>query len=388
MGRDAQPTEPTELLWLSAVTWRFPLVGRTRMITEAWLQSGQPTTFVQPPYLRSGLDRLKRAVVPHAEPHVITPWPAYPVSWWKHLSENRLRRAVQRQAASLRHRLERKLDISQTVALVVSPVWNEWLDALPFRSVIYDCIDHVDVHAPRPELRPLFRRWEDELVQRASAAIASSGHLKQSILAKRPDIPITLIRNGVDSEWFRRSAKRFGRPTDLPSSDERPLIGFVGALYEWLDTKLIQKVAAAMPEFDFVFVGPQDGRSNFPRAPNIHALGFRPYEQVPAYIAAFDVCWIPFRQGLVATAANPVKLYEYLSLGKPVVTTPVADIDSFEGLLSVGTTEEGIVTLLRKTASEEANSASARIDFADRNSWKSRARAMARFTESQCELLS
>ena len=55
MGRDAQPTEPTELLWLSAVTWRFPLVGRTRMITEAWLQSGQPTTFVQPPYLRSGL---------------------------------------------------------------------------------------------------------------------------------------------------------------------------------------------------------------------------------------------------------------------------------------------------------------------------------------------
>ncbi|MDG2148807.1 MAG: glycosyltransferase [Planctomycetota bacterium] len=380
MGRDAQPTEPTELLWLSAVTWRFPLVGRTRMITEAWLQSGQPTTFVQPPYLRSGLDRLKRAVVPHAEPHVITPWPAYPVSWWKHLSENRLRRAVQRRAASLRRQLERKLDISQTVALVVSPVWNEWLDALPFRSVIYDCIDHVDVHAPRPDLRPLYRRWEDELVQRASAAVVSSGHLEQSILAKRSDIPTTLIRNGVDSEWFRSSAKRLGRPADLPPNDKRPLVGFVGALYEWLDTKLIQQVAAAMPEFDFVFVGPQDGRLNFPRAPNIHALGLRPYEQVPAYIAAFDVCWLPFRQGLVATAANPVKLYEYLSLGKPVVATPVADIDSFEGLLFVGTTVEELASLLKKSVVEKPDGHSPRMEFADRNSWQSRAQAVAKFS--------
>jgi glycosyltransferase involved in cell wall biosynthesis len=351
------------------------------MLTEAWLRQGQPTTFVQVPSYRTALQRLTAAFRPRAEAPVVRPWPIRPARWWNPANEAQLCRAARRRAVGLRQQLGRLLDLSQATAIVVSPVWVPWLEELPFKRVVYDCIDDVAVHVPRSGLGALYEQWEQELVGRATGAVVTAEPLAEALRQRRTDLPIAMIRNGVDVERFERAARAFPRPEDLPATG-RPIVGFVGALYEWVDWKLITAAVRAMPECDFVFVGPHDGRSSaaaLADARNATFLGARPYERVPAYVQAFDVGWVPFDQSRVSRAANPVKIYEYLALGKPVVSTPVADTASFEGLVRVGCGTDEIVAHLRAAVAEGDDQSARRVRFARANSWDVRASAYASF---------
>ncbi len=372
------------LVSLAAVTWDFKLVGRTRMLVEAWQRLGQAPLFVEIPSLRGALSRLTGPLFGRPPACVVRAWPTWPARWWARISEERLCRAIRTPARWLRRRLDRLIDWDDAAALVVTPAWTPWLRELPFRHVIYDCIDELSVQTPLPELAPLFKRWEDELIKRCSAAVVSANVLAEGLSARRSDLPITTIRNGVDARRFRERGAASPRPPDMPPRN-RQVIGFVGALYEWIDWPLIVDVAGALPDIDFVFVGPHDGRSDVGSVAaltNVTLHGAKPYDTVPAYMAAFDACWVPFKQDSVAAAANPVKIYEYLALGKPVVSTPVADTESFDDLVAVGRTPEELITLLRRALSEGAARAEARQSFADHNSWDARAAAYARFVAS------
>lgn len=369
---------------LAAVTWNFPLVGRTRMLTEAWIAERQPTIFVQVPSLRTGLERLTAFMRTTDTAPVVRPWPIYPQLLWPALKERNLRRAIRRRARQLRTSLSRVLDWSQSVALVVSPVWTPWLDELPFRSVIYDCIDDVAVHIPRPELRDLYLSWERALIGRATGGVATAERLAQYLHAKRPDLPVEIIRNGVDVARFREAARSAPRPPDLPR-ERRPIVGFVGALYNWIDWRLIGDVVRALSEVDFVFVGPHEeptGLTKIAQLPNARFLGARPYRDVPRYIEAFDVCWVPFTQDSVAFAANPVKIYEYLALGKPVVSTPVADTETFGDLVRVGSNAADITEALRQALQRSPDDSEARVAFANANTWAARARDYVEFART------
>ncbi len=376
--------EGTRIVSLSAVTWEFGLVGRTRMLTEAWLRQSQPTTFVQVPSYRTALQRLTTPFRRPDSAPVVRPWPIRPCRWWNPVDEAGLRRKIRNRAGGLRRQLEKQLDFAQSTAIVISPVWTPWLDELPFKHVIYDCIDDVAVHIPRPDLATLYERWEDELVERAAGVVVTAEPLIESLRARRADVRIATIRNGVDVDRFERLARDLPRPADVPAGG-RPIVGFVGALYEWIDWKLIADVARGLPEFDFVFVGPHDGRSStelLAGAGNAYFLGARPYDRVPAYMNAFDVCWVPFDQSRVSRAANPVKTYEYLALGKPVVSTPVADTDSFEGLIRVGSSAVEIIEHLRAALAQKDEGVDARVRFARANSWDARATEYVSFIDS------
>jgi glycosyltransferase involved in cell wall biosynthesis len=354
------------------------------MLTEAWLRAGQPTTFVQVPSLRTTVERLAASLRGESGPAVVRPWHAYPRRWWPHLSEARFGRTIKRRAAELRRQLDRRIDVSEATALVVSPVWTPWLDTLPFKHVIYDCIDDVAVHIPRAMLTPLYRKWEHELIARAAGAVVTAEPLRAALRGHRTDLPVATIRNGVDFERFQRLARSSPRPPDLPSG-KRPIVGFVGALYGWIDWKLVAEVVRTLPECDFVFVGPRDRRGSEDRLAgleNVAFLGVRPYDRVPAYMQAFDVCWVPFDQSQVSRAANPVKIFEYLSLGKPVVSTPVADVESFENHILVGGNPPEIAAHLRAALDDDAAKAAGRVRFAQANSWDVRAAEYASFIGS------
>lgn len=372
------------LVSLSAVTWEFGLVGRTRMLTEAWMRQGQPTTFVQVPSYRTALERLTTPLRPRDEAPVVRPWPIRPARWWDPAKEGRLRRAIRRRAAGLRRQLDRLVDWSQAAAVVVSPVWTPWLDGLPFEHVVYDCIDDVAVHVPLARLAPLYEKWEAELVQRATGVVVTADALGAALRRQRADLPIATIRNGVDVERFEAAARSSPRPDDVPAG-ARPIVGFVGALYDWIDWELIAQVARALPECDFVFVGPHRRRGSadsLAGLENVALLGARPYERVPAYMQAFDVCWVPFDRSGVSQAANPVKIYEYLALAKPVVSTPVADVECYEGLVRVGRDAGEIVEHLRAALAEGGQRADARVRFARANSWDARAADYVSFVDS------
>ncbi len=388
---------------LAAVPWAFQLVGRTRMLAEAWSQLGLATSFVEPPHsyrslVRSWLAGTHVEAQPGAEESetrnpqsaisILRPWPPrWPTRFWAHIGERRLRQAMRDRARGLRRSLERRLSIREAAAIVVTPMWLPWLDELPFERIIYDCIDDLAVHAPDPAMHRVYKQWERELIGRCDGAVATACILRDAIREFRPELPVALIRNGVDADWFRASAASAPRPGDLPEGGRR-IVGFVGALYEhedWIAFDLIRRTVEALPEFDFVFVGPHTGGADIAAlrsAPNVRLLGRRPYDQVPAYVAGFDVGWVPFKPSRIVLSANPVKSYEYLALGKPVVATPFADPQSFEGLVRIGDSAEEIIELLREAVTTACTDAEARVDFARRNSWRRRAIDFANFTNT------
>lgn len=367
---------------LAAVNWDFPLVGRTRMLTDAWRDQRQPTCFVQVPSLRTALERVLGRTRNADGVPIVRPWPIRPARFWTAMAPERLDGACRRAARRLRCRLDPIIDFTNSVALVVTPVWAPWLAELPFAAVIYDCIDELGVHVPRPDLAETYMRWERELIDRCDGAVVSATSLADGIRAHRPDLPVAVIRNGVDDVRFEKLAQSSPRPADLPSG--RPIIGFVGALYEWIDWDLIAAAIGAMPDVDFVFVGPtrrgDNSSTRIDQHANAHFLGLKPYESVPAYLAAFDVCWLPFDASPVSQAANPVKLYEYLALGKPVVATPIADCAELAAVVHFSRDLAEIVALLRAALGEDDDAAREdRRDFARRNSWASRAREYTAF---------
>ena len=365
-----------ELVWLAAVNWDFPLMGRTRMLTEQWLGLGQQVHVVEKP----SYGRLRDRATFHPQPdHVIRPWPS--------LFAGRSERAPRLAAPLLRSQLAQRVNLENAVALVVSPLWVPWLERLPFRHIVYDCIDDVRVMTPSSELGPLYASWERRLIDRASAVVTSADSLAERVTRLRPDLPLATIRNGCPADEFARRADEAQRPSDLPHDEQRPQVGFVGALYEWIDWDLIERVSEKRPDVDFVFIGPEK-ESHPPLArlrkrENVHFLGPRPYDEVPAYLSHFDLCWLPFKQDAISEAANPVKIYEYLAVGKPVVSTPVADMESYERQVDFGRSAEEIAELIRvglvkalAPASETPGPGSAALErraFARRQDWRTRA---------------
>ena len=100
-------------------------------------------------------------------------------------------------------------------------------------------------------------------------------------------------------------------------------------------------------------------------------------------MATFDVCWAPFTQDRISKAANPVKIYEYLALGKPVVSTPVADTHSFDSHVTVASDSDAMIGAIREALNQHST-APARIAFSDANSWAHRAREYVAFARSVC----
>lgn len=362
-------------VFLASVPADSQLPQRAHFLCQALLASGRDCVHIDIPRRGAPLAWLRR---PRGPAHVLRPSLASIRSWWSLPESEQFERGL-RQGRRLRRRLQAHYDPERLVAVVETPQWLPWLEGLGIEHVVYDRIDEVAAHAPRPEAQQRLASWEGELIERCSAAVVSSRGLSGPIRARRPELPLCRIPNGVDLEAFERLAKTETAPPEL-ARFPGPRVGFVGALYHWLDVELIDAVTAALPNVGFVFIGPADARHTpHPRA-NVLQLGPVPHERVPACIDAFDVGWLPFRNEAVGRSANPIKLYEYLALGKPVVTTPLADLDEFSGLVSVGESAQEVVRLLEERLAD-GSTGEKRVALARNCSWRHRADALVAFID-------
>lgn len=191
-------------------------------------------------------------------------------------------------------------------------------------AVIYDILDDLSIYDPDevevPEERRV-RHYHPTVMGQADVVIASNPVLVQRHQQETP-LPILLVENGVD-------AVRFGmplpRPSDLPAG---PLVGFHGAIAPWIDVDLICRVAPLVPEAMFVFVGPLHGETGsaaerLSSMGNVVLLGERPSSQIASYVAAFDVGVMWFTVDTLTEGVTPLKMWEYLAAGVPVVSTPL-----------------------------------------------------------------
>jgi glycosyltransferase involved in cell wall biosynthesis len=116
-------------------------------------------------------------------------------------------------------------------------------------------------------------------------------------------------------------------------------VGFLGSVQYWIDFDLIRFLALARPAWSFVLIGPR-GRlarvEKIARLPNVHLLGARAYETLPSYLSGFDVCLNPYVLDEVARHCSPLKLYEYLASGKPVVSVDMPEARKFAEVIAIG----------------------------------------------------
>jgi glycosyltransferase involved in cell wall biosynthesis len=140
------------------------------------------------------------------------------------------------------------------------------------------------------------------------------------------------VRHGVDYDHFAQAWRSpLARPSVL-AGIPRPIFGFFGLIHHWVDLELMAAVAGLRPQYQFVLIG--DARVDtaaLRRSPNIHLLGRRPYSELPAFCAAFDAAMLLFRRNAMTVNVNPIKLYEYVAAGLPVVSTSIPEVARLQG---------------------------------------------------------
>jgi len=225
--------------------------------------------------------------------------------------------------------LRRNLTLGETLAIVQLPFW--WPLVQRMRDefdwpVIYDCMDH---HAGFSMNRRSMIRQESELMKSADLIVASSSILESE--AKVHNSNVVLVRNGCDFEHFSRTQWRKG---------ERPVIGYYGAIQDWFNSDLVADLAERRPDWDFVLVGSKmsaDTRRLI-RLANVSMPGEKHYSVIPDWLGSFDVAILPFKRMPLTEATNPVKAYEILASGKPLVSVPIPEMASLAPLVRLAST--------------------------------------------------
>jgi hypothetical protein len=233
--------------------------------------------------------------------------------------------------------------------LMVSYVYNfEFRRNLTNPTTIFEHIDHLDVFASSFEMDRL-NSWYDAAIADADVVTASARDLQIEVLPRRADA--ILCPNGVTFEHF--AGYRPGpTPGDLAEVLERgrPIVGYYGALAEWVDYELLDHAAQQLPDHSFVFIGPNydrtmDDAAAF-RRPNVWWLGPKSYGELPGYLHHFSVATIPFKVNEVTHRVSPLKLFEYMAGGKAVVTTAMRETQHYENVLIAHDRDEWVRLLV------------------------------------------
>ena len=188
-------------------------------------------------------------------------------------------------------------------------------------------------------------------------------------------MPTCTWRRTASITW--RSPGRSTPGTAVPADIARlpgPVIGFYGTLQDWVDYDLLRKLALRHPEWSVVLIGQQLADvSAVLGLPNVHLLGRKPGEQLPAYCKGFDVGLIPYRIDERMTYVNPIKLREYLAAGLPVVSTAVPEVRRYPALATVADDHEAFITGVEQAlASDSPTARAARSDAMRSETWHGR----------------
>lgn len=212
---------------------------------------------------------------------------------------------------------------------------------------------------------------EPALIKKSDVCVANSTYLAN--YCRQYNDKSYYVGQGCDLEIFT-GKQHVPAPSDI-ADIAKPVIGYVGALQSIrLDIELLAYIAQQKPEWNIVLVGPEDNEfkvSGLHHIPNIHFLGGKDPDTLPAYINAFDVCLNPQLINQVTIGNYPRKIDEYLAMGKPVVATRTEAMSVFEQHTYLGVTKEDYVQLIAKALAEDSEEKrQQRISFAATHTWE------------------
>lgn len=269
------------------------------------------------------------------------------------------------------------------------PLQYEYIDNDLFinKKIIYDCMDNYKEFngVASEELQ----KSEANLVKRADLIIVSSDKLKEVLVLNYPNIDdkIKVINNGVDIIHF--DVNKTQKPSGLIIKNKYKKIGYIGTISDWVDLDLIEKVTNEIENIEFYMIGPKESHldiTKYLENPKLIFTGSIPYSKIPGIIKEMDVLIMPFVVNDVVESVNPVKIYEYLAMGKQIVATKYKETEKFKDLIELYHSGDynDFINKINKvlTKINESDSIQKKIDFAEKNSWQSRIDAFCKIVDN------
>jgi len=264
---------------------------------------------------------------------------------------------------------EAKKDLKlDAISFVEFPTWSplviELKKELDFK-IIFDCLDEYTGFSNVIKEREI---EEKILLENSDFVTCSSLHLYEK--NQKFTSNLLYLPNAGEFDHFNKTPSQI-----LLQNYKKPIIGYFGSIADWFDNELIEYVAKKRPDYTFIFIGYTFGSNiqQLKKLTNVHFLGERPYSELPKYLYAFDVCLIPFKNVPLISATHPVKIYEYMGAGKPVVTTNMKELIPMKELCYISYSKEDFLQKIDQALHEkDEDIVQQRIDFASKNTWSHR----------------
>ncbi|MGH3864444.1 glycosyltransferase [Actinokineospora sp.] len=319
--------EHRRVLVVNSIGMRMPMPGRSTQFVRRIARK-----------LRS-IAMLVRQPAPDFYVMSPLPFPFYSKPWQRAVNARLVRAQVRLVCRALR--------IRTPVMVVTIPTAWDVVRPMRKRSLLFN---RSDLHSAFPESdQQAIRGLEDSLLAESDHVL----YVSRALQADERDLAGDrghFLDHGVDLDHFRKTEHL---PADL-AAIPGPRIGFFGSLDDYLvDFDLLERVASELPDASLVLIGDATcSMERFKKYPNVHVLGFRPYERIPAYGSGFDVALMPWLDNEWIKYANPIKLKEYLALGLAVVSTEFREADGYRQVIRVGRDHTEFIELVRDTLAD------------------------------------
>lgn len=264
--------------------------------------------------------------------------------------------------------------IISSIAVVQHPYWYPVVCHIPNSIRLYDCMDHHEGFGGVPTA---LAEIEKDMLRGSDLVVVTSSWLEN--FASGYNKNVVTVRNAGEYSHF--SVQPVQRYVDASG---RRIIGYFGAIAEWFDIDLIRHAALVHPNALILLIGNDtiEASKSLKDLPNVLFIGEVPYAKLPFYLYAFDVCLLPFKITPLTLATNPVKVYEYLAAGKPVISVDLPEIAQFGDLVLRARTSDEFITMISQnlatTDSDELKRN--RQLFAKDQTWEHRAEALIKAT--------
>lgn len=324
--KGTQP-ESSILLCLSHLRWNFVFQRPQHLLTRA--AKTQLVLYFEEPVFEAVGRPFLRAVEPAENIRVLTPVLPEGCSSAE---------AVDLQRSLLDNALG-SVSYDRLVLWYYTPMALPFSDHIDCDVCVYDCMDELSAfrNAPRELLQ-----MERLLMERADVVFTGGQSIYEA--KRRLHKSIFPFPSSIDVAHFHKARKPSSDPADQ-ASIPHPRVGFAGVVDERLDIKLLADAATAMPDVQFVMIGPvvKIDPADLPRLPNIHWLGAKSYSELPSYMANWDAGWMPFALNEATRYISPTKTPEFLAAGLPVVSTAIVDVVrsyGAQGLVQIADSED------------------------------------------------
>lgn len=271
-----------------------------------------------------------------------------------------------------------RLKLKNPIIWTYMPTSVDLVERLPsHKLLVYDCVDE---HTEYTGLinKALVTDMERQLMDQCGLVFVTALGLYKA--KKDFAREIYFLPNAANVEHFMKAQDPATViPADI-ANITGPIVGFVGVIQDWIDLDLVEAAALAHPGWSFVMIGPVAAGidpSSLKSLPNVTFLGRKDVKDLPSYIKAFDVCINPFKMNELTDKVSPLKFYEYLASGKPIVSVNMPGVKDFFDVVEISNnTAEFISGIERALTNETPEKLQARLCRARENSWNSRAEFM------------